>query len=291
VGTFNDDVQGTAAVVLSALLSACRVKRERLSDQRLLFLGAGASAVGVANLIVSTMAREGLSELEARKRIWFADSKGLVVEERTDLAAHKRPYAHPHPAVHSFHRAVEMIRPTGIIGLSTQSGAFTEPIVQSLAAINQWPIVFALSNPTANSECTAEQAYRWTGGRALFASGSPFEPVTLEGRTYSPGQANNAYIFPGLGLGVVLSKARRVTDGMFHVAARAVADSVSEQDLAGGTLLPPLQCIRDLSARIAAAVATLAQQEGLAQVNVPTDTESWVRERMYQPVYPEYVPA
>lgn len=289
--SFNDDVQGTAAVVLTALLSACRVKQEPLRDQRLLFLGAGASAAGVATLIVSAMVRQGLPEPEARRRIWLVDSQGLVTADRADLPDHKRPFAHPHPPIGDFLTAVETLMPTGIIGLSTQRGAFSEPIVRALAAINQRPIVFALSNPTSSSECTAEQAYGWTGGRALFASGSPFEPVTLDGRTFVPGQANNAYIFPGLGLGVVLSQARRVSDGMFHEAARTVAESVSADDLARGTLLPPLAGIRDISGRIAAAVARLAVAEGLAQVLLPEDAESWVRERMYQPVYPEYVPA
>jgi len=289
--SFNDDVQGTAAVVLTALLSACRVKQERLQDQRLLFLGAGASATGVAHLIVSAMVREGLSEAEARTRMWFVDSKGLIAAGRDDLAPHKQPFAHPHPPVTDFLTAVETLLPTGIIGLSTQGGAFSEPIVRALAAANERPILFALSNPTSSSECTAEQAYRWTDGRALFASGSPFDPVSLDGRRYLSGQANNAYIFPGLGLGIVLSQARRVTDGMFHEAARTVAESVSPANLAEGTLLPALDGIRELSVRIAAAVARLASREGLARVDVPDDAEAWVRAGMYQPVYPDYVPA
>ena len=288
---FNDDVQGTAGVVLTALLSACRAKRERLHDQRLMFLGAGASAAGVARLIVSAMVREGMNEALAREKIWFVDSKGLVTADRTDLAAHKRLFAHAHRPIGDFAGAVEALRPTGIIGLSTQGGAFTEPILRSLAASCERPIVFALSNPTSSSECTAEQAYRWTDGRALFASGSPFDPVQLDGRRYVPGQANNAYIFPGLGLGVVLSRASRVTDGMFHEAARVVAESVSEDAVSRGTLLPPLETIREISVGIAAAVARLAAREGLARVPVPEDAESWVRSGMYQPVYHEYVPA
>lgn len=289
--SFNDDVQGTAAVVLTALLSACRVKQERLQDQRLLFLGAGASATGVANLIVSAMVLEGLPEAEGRKRIWFMDSRGLVESSRTDLAEYKRPYAHDHAPAKAFGEAVEALRPTGLIGLSTQGGAFTEPVVRAMAAINRRPIIFALSNPTANSECAAEQAYRWSSGRALFASGSPFDPVIFDGQTFVPGQANNAYIFPGLGLGIVLGRVRRVTDGMFHAAARTVADYVDDEDLARGTLLPPLDQIRDISARIAAAVVRLAAEEGLAGEEIPDDALGWVRERMFQPVYPEYVPA
>jgi malate dehydrogenase (oxaloacetate-decarboxylating)(NADP+) len=288
---FNDDIQGTAAVVLTALLSACRLKGEPLREQRLLFHGAGASATGVANLIVSAMRRQGLGEPEARRRIWFVDSHGLVVASRGDLAAHKKPFAHVHEPVADLAAAVRALAPTGLIGLSTQGGAFTEDVVRALRATCARPIVFALSNPTANSECTAEQAYRWTDGRALFASGSPFDPVTLNGATYVPGQANNAFIFPGLGLGIVLSKARRVTDAMFHEAARTVAESLSDADLARGMLLPPLAGIRGISLKIAAAVARLAAAEGLAQVRVPDDAERWVEEQMYKAVYPDYEPA
>jgi len=289
--SFNDDIQGTAAVVLSALLSACRVKGERLGEQRLLFLGAGASATGVANLIVSAMRRDGLGESEARGRTWFFDSRGLVQSGRSDLAAHKRPYAHDHPPVNRFLDAVESLRPTGIIGLSTQGGAFDDRILGAMARHNARPIVFALSNPTTSSECTAEAAYRASHGTALFASGSPFPPVAIDGRTLVPGQANNAYIFPGLGLGIVLSGASRVSDGMFHVAASTVADSVGAEDLAQGTLLPPLERIRELSIRVAAGVARLAVAEGLSSVALPDDVEAWVREGVYFPVYPEYVPA
>lgn len=289
--SFNDDIQGTAAVVLSALLSACRVKGERLRDQRLLFLGAGASATGVANLIASAMVAEGLGLAEARARIWFFDSRGLVQSGRQDLAEHKRPYAHAHPPVTDFVEAVNALRPTGLVGLSTQGGAFNERVLAAMAAHHARPVIFALSNPTSASECTAEAAYRATGGRALFASGSPFDPVTVAGRTLVPGQANNAYIFPGLGLGVVLCRARRVTDGMFHVAARTVAASVSDADLARGTLLPPLPGIRALSVKVAAAVARLAVAEGLSNATLPDDVEGWVQAQVYEPVYPEYVPA
>jgi malate dehydrogenase (oxaloacetate-decarboxylating)(NADP+) len=287
--TFNDDIQGTAAVVLSGLISACRVTGIPLEQQRLLFFGAGASATGVASLIVSAMVRNGLSEAQARERCWFVDSKGLVTTGRTDLAAHKRPFAHPHEPVQDLATAVKTLKPTALIGLSTQPQTFTEPILRDLASFNQRPIVFALSNPTSKAECTAEQAYRFTDGRALFASGSPFDPVELNGRLHLPRQANNAYIFPGLGLGVVLSKASRVTDGMFHAAAHAAAHFVSEEDLARGALLPPLEDIRKVSASIAAAVVRLAQTEGLATAPVPDDLDAWVRAGMYEPSYVSYV--
>jgi len=291
VCSFNDDIQGTAAVVLSALLSACRIKGERLGEQRLVFLGAGASATGVANLIVSAMRRDGLPETEARGRIWFVDSRGLVESGRGDLAEHKRPYAHDHAPVKDLRGAVEALQPTGIIGLSTQGGAFGEDILRTMAALNRRPIIFALSNPTSSSECTAEAAYRASDGNALFASGSPFDAVVVEGQTLVPGQANNAYIFPGLGLGIVLGRATHVSDAMFHVAARTVAESVGAEDLARGTLLPPLEGIRELSIRVATAVLHLAVEEGSSEVSLPEDVEGWVRERAWEPVYPEYVPA
>lgn len=287
--TFNDDIQGTAGVVLSALFSACRVLEAPLRDQRLLFFGAGASATGVANLIVSAMVRQGLTEAEAHRQVWFVDSKGLVVASRGDLQAHKRPYAHDHPPVPTLLEAVRALRPSGLIGLSTQPQTFTEPVLQAMAAHHARPVVFALSNPTSKAECTAEQAYRFTAGRALFASGSPFDPVTLNGRTHVPRQANNAYIFPGLGLGIVLSKATRVTDAMFHAAAEAAAEFVAESDLGQGSLLPPLGDIQRVSAHIAAAVVRLARAEGLASAtDIPADLEEWVLSRMYRPVYPEY---
>jgi len=289
--TFNDDIQGTAAVVLAALLSAGRVTRERLSDQRILFAGAGASATGVTGLVLSAMCAEGLSESEARRRIWLLDAGGLIVTERTDLADHARPWAQAHRPVPDLAAAVEALEPTILIGLSAQGGLFSEPVLRRMADRCAHPVILALSNPTSRSECTAEQAYRFTGGRALFASGSPFAPVTLDGRTVRPGQANNAFVFPGLGLGVVLSGARRVTDAMLHAAARVVASFVSDGDLGQGSLLPPLAAIRDISARIAAEVATVAARDGLAAGAVPADAEAWVRERMYQPVYPEYQPA
>lgn len=289
--TFNDDIQGTAGVVLATLLSACRAKEETLTEQRLLFFGAGASATGVASLIAGAMERQGLTADEARERLWFVDSKGLVTSDRADLASHKKPFAHAHPPVHDFLEAVKVLRPTGIIGLSTQAGAFTDDVIRTMGEINEQPIIFALSNPTANSECTAEQAFSITNGRVLFGSGSPFDPVTVNGTDYHPSQANNGYIFPGLGLGVVLSKSRRVPQAMFHEAAAAVARCVTREELKKGVLLPPLSNIREISAKIAAAVATFAQREGLARVQVPKDAESWVREQMYEPEYPEYTPA
>jgi malate dehydrogenase (oxaloacetate-decarboxylating)(NADP+) len=286
--SFNDDVQGTAAVTLAALLSACRISERPLTEQRILFLGAGASATGVAELMAGAMERQGLARAEARSRIWFLDSKGLVVSSRTDLAAHKRAFAQDHPPAATLAEAVRAIQPTALIGLSAQPQTFTEEVLRAMAAANERPIVFALSNPTSKAECTAEQAYRFTEGRVLFASGSPFDPVEVGGQRLTPSQANNAYIFPGLGLGVVLSRAAQVTDGMFHVAAEMLAATVGDPSYQQGSLLPPLGEIREVSVRIAAAVARTAAQAGLAGVPVPADTEAWVREQMFDPKYPDY---
>jgi malate dehydrogenase (oxaloacetate-decarboxylating)(NADP+) len=287
---FNDDIQGTASVCLAALYSALRLMRgSRLSSQKILFFGAGEAGTGIATLVVSAMTGEGLTEAEARQRCWFVDSKGLVVNGRTDLAEHKRPFAHEHAAIADLLTAVRMLRPTALIGVSGQGGAFGREIVTAMAEINERPIVFALSNPTANSECTARQAYEWSAGRAIFASGSPFAPVAIHGRTLAAAQANNAYIFPGVGLGVTVCAAQRVTDDMFLTAARVLAAMVSESDLARGSLFPPLQRIREISVSVAAAVAELAYDRGLANAPVPDDLRRSIEAAMYQPEYEPYV--
>ncbi|HTL06385.1 MAG TPA: NAD-dependent malic enzyme, partial [Gemmatimonadales bacterium] len=266
---FNDDVQGTAAVALAGLYSASRISGVDLEQQRLLFLGAGSAATGIADLVVGALRDAGQTEAQARSRCWFFDSRGLVVRSRDDLAAHKRPYAHDHPRTASLVEAIRALRPTALLGLSTQGGAFTGPVLEALAELNERPVIFALSNPTANSECTAEEAYRHTGGRAIFASGSPFEPVELNGRHHIPSQGNNAYIFPGLGLGVLVSRARRVTDRMFQIAAHSLAHTLSKAGLAEGRLYPPLEEIRSVSQLIATAVADAAWESGVATAPRP----------------------
>ncbi len=286
--TFNDDIQGTAAVALAGLLSALRVTGLPLTAQRILFLGAGEAATGIADLTVAAMQAAGLDEPAARERCWLVDSKGLVVQSRPALVEHKRRYAHVHPPVAEFLAAVDAIRPTAIIGVSAVGGSFTEPVVRRMTELNERPIIFALSNPTSRSECTAEQAYRWSGGRVLFASGSPFDPVTLGGRTYVPRQGNNSYIFPGVGLGVTASRARRVTPEMFMAAARSLASQVGQADLDQGSLYPPLEEVRAVSAAIATAVAEVAFAQRLAGVPRPDDLLGFVRAQMYQPSYPNY---
>jgi len=283
--TFNDDIQGTAAVALAGMLCALRISGRRLSDQVLLYLGAGEAATGIADLVVSAMMAEGASEAAARSRNWLFDSQGLVVKARGELAEHKRPYAHDREPIAQFGAAIGALKPTGIIGVAATGGLFTPEVLETMARLNERPIVFALSNPTSKSECTAEQAYRHTQGRALFACGSPFDPVTLGGRTFVPRQGNNSYIFPGVGLGVIASGARRVTDEMFMAAARTLAALVSEADLAQGSLYPALPRIREVSAQIAAAVARIAYERGLAQGEVPRDLLAHVQKQMYDPRY------
>jgi malate dehydrogenase (oxaloacetate-decarboxylating)(NADP+) len=282
---FNDDIQGTAAVAVAGLLSALRVTGGAVREQRLLFLGAGEAATGIAELYAAAAQAEGASLNEARRCAWLFDSRGLVVADRTDLAAHKRAYAHPHPPVADFAAAIEVLRPTAIIGVSAVAGAFTPAVLQAMARVNARPIVFALSNPTSRAECTAEQAYRSTDGRALFASGSPFAELELDGRRHVPRQGNNAYVFPGIGLGAIVARTRSIGDEMFLAAARTLAAEVSDADLAQGSLYPPLARVREVSVKIAAAVAALAWNHGLAQTPRPADIEAAVRAQMYEPGY------
>src|SRR5215510_5674878 len=285
ISTFNDDIQGTAAVALAGIFSALRVTRAKLSEQTLLFLGAGEAATGIADLVVSAMVAEGCSEADARRRNWLVDSHGLVVKSRSDLAEHKLAYAHEHAPITDFVTAVRTLKPTAIIGVAAVGGTFTPDVLQAMAALNERPIVFALSNPTSKSECSAEEAYRHTEGRALFACGSPYDPVHLDGRTFVPRQGNNSYIFPGVGLGAIASGARRITDEMFMSAAHALARLVTEADLAQGSLYPALPRIREVSAHIAAEVAQVAYRRGLAAQAAPTDVLAHVRSHMYEPGY------
>jgi malate dehydrogenase (oxaloacetate-decarboxylating)(NADP+) len=287
IRSFNDDIQGTAGVALAGLYAASRAMDRPLHTQRVLFFGAGSAATGIGELVVAAMMADGLPEAEARRRCWFVDSKGLVTSSRTDLAPHKLPFAHDHPPVTDLHAAVRAIKPTALIGVAAQPRAFSEPILRTFAEQELRPIVFALSNPTSKAECTAEEAYRWTDGRALFASGSPMDSVELDGHLFAPRQANNVYIFPGLGLGVVVTQASKVSDAMFLVAARTLAETVTATDLASGALFPPLPDIRRVSVRIAAAVARVASAEGLTDVPLPENLEEWLAARMYDPVYRE----
>jgi malate dehydrogenase (oxaloacetate-decarboxylating)(NADP+) len=280
---FNDDIQGTASVTVAGVYSALRVTGRRMSEQTFLCLGAGEAATGISDLLSAAMVDDGLDPAAARRRCWMVDSRGLVTAGRDELAAHKRAYAHEHPPVGDFLGAVRALRPTAIIGVGATPGLFTREVIEEMSRLNERPIVFALSNPTSKSECTAAQAYEWSGGRALFASGSPFDPVDV------PRQGNNSYIFPGVGLGVVSVRSTRVTDEMFMVAARTLSARVSEQDLAQGSLYPPLNGVREVSAHIAAAVAEVAYRDGLAAVARPDDLVAFMRSQMYDPRYVSYV--
>ncbi len=288
--SFNDDIQGTAAVALAGLIGSLRISGNRLQDQRILFLGAGEAGTGIADLFVAAARDEGLSVEEARARCWFVDSQGLVVKSRlATLAEHKVHYAHEHAPVATLAEAVEALRPTALIGVSGSAQAFTQPIVQRMAELNTHPVVFALSNPTSKAECTAEQAYTWSKGSAIFASGSPFAPVVLNGRTYVPGQGNNVYIFPGIGLGALCADASEVTDSMFLKAARTLAGLVTSDDLAQGRVFPSLTRIREVSLAIATAVAEDAYVAGLARRSRPNHLMADIEQRMFVPEYRSYV--
>jgi malate dehydrogenase (oxaloacetate-decarboxylating)(NADP+) len=287
---FNDDIQGTASVAVAGVFSALRVTRKKMTEQTFLCLGAGEAATGISDLLVSAMVEDGMAVAEARRRCWMVDSKGLVVASRTGLAEHKKAYAHDHAPLPDFLSAVKALKPTAIVGVGATPSMFTREVIEEMSRLNERPIVFALSNPTSKAECTAEQAYAWSGGKALFASGSPFDPVTYDGRRYVPRQGNNSYIFPGVGLGVVAVRSTRVTDEMFMAAARTLAASVGEDDLAQGSLYPPLNRVREVSAHIATAVAEVAFRNDLAGIQRPDDVLEYVRSQMYEPEYASYVP-
>jgi malate dehydrogenase (oxaloacetate-decarboxylating)(NADP+) len=288
--TFDDDIQGTGAVALAGVRTALRITGAALADHKFLFLGAGEAGIGIGDAIVSALVEEGIPEAVARARCWYVDSKGLVVRGRQDLAEQKLPYAHDHVFLRDVLQVVETIRPTVLIGVSGTPRLFTRPVVEAMARWNRRPILFALSNPTSKSECTAEEAYAGSDGRAVFASGSPFPPVTYEGKTFVPGQCNNSYVFPGVGLGVVASEATRVTDEMFSAAARVLSGMVTEEDCSKGRIFPGLGRIRDVSVAIAVAVAEIAFRRGLAGMGRPADLPGHVRSLMYDPAYPEYLP-
>lgn len=282
---YNDDIQGTAAVAVAGIFGALRILDAKMAEQTFLFLGAGSAGTGIADLLVKTMMQEGVPEAEARQRCWFVDSKGLVVASRTGLADFKKPYAHEHPPVPDFLQAIEALRPTAIIGVSTIAKAFNQDVIEAMARINERPIVFPYSNPTSRSECTAEEAYTWSEGRAIFAAGSPFAPVELNGQTLVPGQGNNVYIFPAVGMAVYATEAERVTDEMFILAARAVAEQVSADTLASGLIYPPMADILKSSLQVAKQVAAYIFDVGLARIERPASVDELIEASVYQPRY------
>jgi malate dehydrogenase (oxaloacetate-decarboxylating)(NADP+) len=285
--TFNDDIQGTAGIALAGILGALRITKQKLTEQRFLFLGAGSAATGIAELISLAMAREGGDIAAAHSRNALFDINGLVVSSRTDLADFQKPFAQNRGPVATFVEAIKDFRPTGIIGVSTVPKLFSREVIEAMAAINERPIIFPYSNPTSRSECTAEEAYRWSDGRAVFASGSPFPPVEIAGRRFVPGQGNNVYIFPAMGMAVFATEATRVTEEMFIVAAQAVAEQVTEENLSMGLIYPPQSRILEASLHVAERVAKLIFEQGLARVPRPDDVGALIRARVYRPVYPE----
>lgn len=282
VRSFNDDIQGTAAVALSGVFASTRITGMPFKDLKVMFLGAGSAATGIADLMVSAFQEEGLPLEEARKRCWFLDSKGLIVEGRDQLKPHNLRYAHKHKRM-SFLQALDNIRPNVLIGATGSPGTFDKTVIQKMSTMNERPVIFALSNPTSRAECTAEQAYTWSDGKAVFTSGSPFAPVTYKGHEFRPGQGNNAYIFPGIGLGVLVSSSCVVTDAMFLITARTLANLVQEEDIQHGSLYPRLNQIRKLSKAVAVAVAKEAYDTDLATTARPADLEQAVEQYMYDP--------
>jgi malate dehydrogenase (oxaloacetate-decarboxylating)(NADP+) len=286
--TFNDDIQGTGAVALAGILSALRLTSGKMSDQRVLLFGAGEAGMGIADNITAYLGEEGIPASKARKHCWFVDSKGLIVKGRGELTGHKLHYAHEHTYCPDLLTAVKSLKPTMLIGVSGVAKSFSPEVIRAMAGFNERPVIFALSNPTSKAECTAEEAYTGTDGRAVFASGSPFAPVNFAGRTLVPGQGNNAYIFPGVGLGVVSTGARRVTDVMFIKAARTLASLVREDELVEGRVYPTLKRIHEVSLAIAVAVAEEVYAAKLTDQPRPADLPGYIQSRMFKPEYPDY---
>jgi len=284
---YNDDVQGTAGIVLAGMINAAKIKGTKLSDEKYLFLGAGSAGIGLANLLCSALVEEGLTTKQAQERLYMFDVNGLLETTRKDLVDFQKPYAHPHAPTRDFVAAIESIKPTTIIGVSTIGGAFTQKVVESMSRLNERPVVLALSNPTDHAECTPEQAYTWSKGKAIYAAGVQFPPVHLNGQTFLPGQANNFYILPTIGMAVLATQASRVTDEMFIEAARAVADQVPSELLNHGLLYPLQSNILETEVQTAARVANLVFDSGLARVDRPTDMVAFIREHVYTPEYKE----
>jgi malate dehydrogenase (oxaloacetate-decarboxylating)(NADP+) len=286
---YNDDIQGTGSVTLAGLLAALKVKGGKMRDQRILFLGAGSAAIGLAGLIATAMVQEGMSLKEAQARISMFDVNGLLEPSRTDLFDFQKPYAHSHAPSRDFAACIESIKPTAIMGVSTVGKTFTRPVIEAMSRINDRPIIFALSNPTEHAECTPEEAYTWSKGKALYAAGVQFPPVSYGGQTFLPGQANNFYIFPAVGMAIYATQAKRVTDEMFIEAAHALADQLTPGQLEQGLLFPPQSNILETEIKVAARVARVVFDNFLAGVKQPDDYEAFIRSHVYKPEYRKLV--
>ncbi|MGB6176231.1 MAG: NAD-dependent malic enzyme [Methylocella sp.] len=282
---YNDDVQGTAGITLAGMINATKLKGTKLKDEKYLFLGAGSAGIGLADLLCSALIADGMELKAAQSQVWMFDVNGLLQSTRTDVVDFQTPYAHDHAPTRDFVAAVESIRPTTIIGVSTIGGAFTQKVVEAMSRINERPVILALSNPTEHAECTAEEAYNWSLGKAIYAAGVQFPPVNYKGQTRLPGQANNFYIFPAVGMAIFATQARRVTDEMFIEAAAAVADQVSAEQLKQGLLYPLQSNILETEIKTAARVAALVFDSNLARVDRPANMETFIRQHVYKPEY------
>jgi malate dehydrogenase (oxaloacetate-decarboxylating)(NADP+) len=282
---YNDDVQGTAGITLAGMINAAKIKGTKLKDEKYLFLGAGSAGIGLADLLCSALVGQGMSLKDAQSRVYMFDINGLLESSRTDLLDFQKPYAHQHPPTRDFVAAIESIKPTTIIGVSTIGGSFNQKVIETMARINQRPVILALSNPTEKAECTPEQAYTWSKGKAIYAAGVQFAPVHLNGQTFLPGQANNFYIFPAVGMAIFATQAKRVTDEMFIEAGQAVADQVPSELLKQGLLYPLQSNILEAEIQTAARVAKLVFDSGLARVPRPTDMVAFIRKHVYKPEY------
>lgn len=287
--TFNDDIQGTGASALAGIYSSLKIIKKNLKDMKILFLGAGEAGIGIGNTITAAMTKEGLTDKEAKERCFFFDAEGLIVKNRKNLTKEQIPYAHNHEPCSDFVSAIKKIKPHAIIGVCGCSNLFSDDVIKTMAQINERPVIFAMSNPTSKAECTAEKAYSITKGKAVFAGGSPFSPVKIGNKVFVPGQANNVYIFPGVGMGAACVKAKHVTDEMFFTAAKTVASEVTAQELESGCLYPSFTRIRKLSKTIALKVAQIAYDQGIAGLPKPYDLEEFIREQIYEPVYQNYI--
>jgi malate dehydrogenase (oxaloacetate-decarboxylating)(NADP+) len=282
---YNDDIQGTASVSLAGLTTALQIIDKPLIEQSILFLGAGSAGIGIANLIASAMQQKGLSLDAARSRISMFDIEGLLEASRTDLSPDQKVYARNAAPTKDLVEAIGNLKPTVLIGVSTKGGAFTQKVIEEMSRLNDRPIIFALSNPTNKAECSAEEAYRWSNGKALFAAGVQFPDVTLNGQTFHPGQANNFYIYPAVGLATFVARPRRITDACFIVAAQASADQVGPDLRAKGMLFPSQANILETEVTTATRVAEFMFEQGLAQVERPRDIRGWIESQLYQPQY------
>jgi malate dehydrogenase (oxaloacetate-decarboxylating)(NADP+) len=281
---FNDDIQGTAGVALAGIYASTRISGLNFKDMKIMFLGAGSAATGIADLLCYALQREGLSESEARQRLWFVDIEGLVVKSRKGLLPHNEPYMHEHEQL-GFIDAINEIKPDVLIGATGAPHTFTHDVIAAMSKVNKRPTIFALSNPTSRAECTAMEAYDWSDGKVIFASGSPFAPVNIDNKEFAPGQGNNVYIFPGIGLGAIISETSVITEDMFLIAAQVLAEQVSQNDLDKGTIYPPLKNIREVSYNIALAVAEHAYAGKTTKRERPDNLEKIIKDYMYDPAY------